>query len=111
MLIRFFFELRQEQLPVSITAFLALSRALAARLVSMQMDDFYYLARTSLIKDENLYDKLDRVFGRHFKGLEDIVQEIFGEIPEGWLAKQAEKLLPEEEKRKIQGLGGWGKLM
>ena len=111
MLVDFFFELRRAELPVSVTEFLTLVRGLEQRIASVSVDEFYYLARMSLVKDERHYDRFDRVFGHHFKGLETLFDEAYGEIPENWLRKQAQRHLSEEEKRRVEALGGWEKLM
>ncbi|HAI96505.1 MAG: VWA domain-containing protein [Cycloclasticus sp.] len=113
MFIAFFLDLRKAGLPVSITELLSLLRALEKRLSSFDIQAFYYLSRTALVKDERYYDRFDQVFSETFNGLESdhSLEEIFSQIPEEWLRKQAEKLLSEEEKQKIQSLGGWEKLM
>ena len=76
-----------------------------------RVDDFYYLSRASLVKDERNLDKFDRVFAEVFKGIEALDEAIDEEIPEEWLRKLAEKMLTEEEKAKIEALGGWEKVM
>ncbi|MGB0238192.1 MAG: vWA domain-containing protein [Cycloclasticus sp.] len=113
MFIAFFLDLRKAGLPVSITELFSLLRALEKRLSSFDIQAFYYLSRTALVKDERYYDRFDQVFSETFNGLESdhSLEEIFSQIPEEWLRKQAEKLLSEEEKQKIQSLGGWEKLM
>jgi uncharacterized protein with von Willebrand factor type A (vWA) domain len=111
MLISFFFLLREGGLKVSITEFLTLLELLKQRVIRFNIDEFYYLSRACLVKDEALYDRFDRVFSAHFKG----VQELFGpetaDLPEEWLRRQIELGLSEEEKAKIEALGGWEKLM
>ncbi|HYW91086.1 MAG TPA: VWA domain-containing protein [Gammaproteobacteria bacterium] len=112
MLIDFFFTLRGAGLPVSITEYLTMLEALKARIVSCSVDDFYFLARASLIKDETQYDKFDRVFGAYFRGIEDLARlMVEKEIPADWLARQAELNLSDEEKAMIESMGGWDKLM
>src|SRR6185312_8437960 len=71
----------------------------------------YYLGRSVLVKDERHLDRFDRVFGEFFKGLEPQEGDLMRELPEEWLRKMAEKLLTEEEKKQIEALGGWEKLM
>ncbi|ATI03112.1 MULTISPECIES: VWA domain-containing protein [Cycloclasticus] len=113
MFISFFFNLRKAGLPVSITELLSLLSALDKRLASFNIQAFYYLSRTALVKDERYYDRFDQVFAETFDGLEydHALEGVFNQIPEEWLRKQAEKLLSEEEKQKIQSLGGWEELM
>jgi len=109
MFVNFFLELRQAKVPVSLREFLTLLEAMKANLAAYSVDDFYYLSRAILVKDERNLDKFDRVFGQHFKGLESI-GDAGVQIPEEWLRKLAEKLLTEEELKKLQALG-WEKLM
>ena len=113
MFIAFFLDLRKAGLPVTITELLSLLSALEKRISSFDIQAFYYLSRTALVKDERYYDRFDQVFAETFNGLEydHSLEEVFSQIPEEWLRKQAEKLLSEEEKQKIQSLGGWEKLM
>jgi uncharacterized protein with von Willebrand factor type A (vWA) domain len=105
MFINFFLELRQ----VSLREYLTLLEAMKQNLAAYSVDDFYYLSRAALVKDERNLDKFDRVFGHHFKGLE-IIGDAGVEIPEEWLRKLAEKLLTADELKKLQALG-WDKLM
>lgn len=112
MFIHFFAELRAAKIPVSLREYLMLMEALKADLANKSVEDFYYLSRSALIKDEINLDKFDRVFSATFKGLEslsDAVEET--PIPEEWLKKLAEKYLSEEEKAQIEALGGFEKLM
>ena len=111
MLVEFFLKLRSAGVPVSITEFLTLLEALAQRVAGLSVDDFYYLARASLVKDERQFDRFDRVFGAHFKGLEELFYELFAEIPEQWLRRNVDRVFGEEEKRRIEALGGWEKLL
>ncbi|HWG79161.1 MAG TPA: VWA domain-containing protein [Stellaceae bacterium] len=110
MFARFFLELRQAKVPVSLREYLMLLEAMKQNLAAYSVDEFYYLARAALVKDERNLDKFDRVFGHHFRGL-DTPGEPAAEIPEEWLRKLAEKLLTEEEKKQIEAMGGWEKLM
>jgi uncharacterized protein len=110
MFINFFLELRQAKVPVSLREYLTLLEAMRLNLAEFSVDDFYYLSRSALVKDERNLDKFDRVFGHHFKGLETIT-DAGVEIPEEWLRKLAEKLLTPEELKQIQALGGLDKLM
>ena len=106
----FFLELRQARVPVSLREYLTLLEAMKQNLAAYSVEDFYYLARTALVKDERNLDKFDRVFGHHFKGIESLA-EAGVEIPEEWLRKLAEKLLTDEEMKQIQALGGLEKLL
>jgi uncharacterized protein with von Willebrand factor type A (vWA) domain len=110
MLIEFFLKLKQGGVPVSIKEFLVLIEAMAKRVAFGAMEEFYYLARICLVKDEKFYDRYDRVFAAYFKGIVE-VEEIAILIPEEWLKKLAEKVLTEEEKSLIEALGGWDQLM
>ncbi len=111
MLTRFFTELRAAKVPVSIKEYLALLGAMEAGCASGRVEDFYYLARLSLVKDERHFDRFDRVFGSVFKGLELMSEAIEAEIPEDWLRAVSALYLTEEEKAKIDELGGWEKIM
>jgi uncharacterized protein with von Willebrand factor type A (vWA) domain len=110
-LIQFFFLLREGGLKVSITEFLTLMEVLEKRIAGYSVEEFYYLARACLVKDEALYDRFDRVFSAHFKGIQDLFGEDVTEIPEDWLRRQFELGLSDEEKALIESLGGWDKLM
>ncbi len=110
MFINFLLELRQAKVPASLKEFLTLMEAMKQNVAAYSVDDFYYLARASLVKDERHLDKFDRVFGHCFKGLE-APTEAQVEIPAEWLKKLGEKVLTEDEKRQIEALGGWEKLM
>ena len=111
MLIRFFFMLREGGLKVSITEFLTLLEVLEKRVCGYSVDEFYYLSRASLVKDEEYYDRFDRVFSEHFKGIKAIFGDDDAEIPEDWLRRHYERLLSDEEKAMVESLGGWEKLM
>jgi uncharacterized protein len=111
MLIPFFYKLREGGVPVSLTEFLMLLESLDADLAASSAENFYYLSRACLVKDERHYDRFDRVFAAYFKGIEDVFKTLTAKIPEEWLKKLAEKILSEEEKAKVQSLGGWDKLM
>jgi len=111
MFTRFFLALRDAKLPVSITEYLTLMQAMQAGLADYSLEGFYHLSRGCLVKDERNFDKFDRVFSKHFEGMESLLEGIEAEIPEEWLRSLGERLLTEEEKRAIQALGGWDKLM
>ncbi|MFZ2870167.1 vWA domain-containing protein [Zavarzinia sp.] len=111
MFINFFYELKNAKIPVTLKEYLTLLEALKAGVASYSVDDFYYLSRATLVKDERNIDKFDRVFGTVFKGLESVAEGSTVEIPEEWLRKLAEKTLTDEEKALIESLGGFEKLM
>ena len=111
MLINFFLALKKARIPVSITELLHLLEGLKARLVYANIDDFYYLSRMALVKDERHYDKFDRAFGIYFKGLEDLTEMISSLIPDEFLRREFEKSLSKEELEKIKSLGGLEKLI
>ena len=111
MLLNFFNGLRNGGVPVSIREFLDLLAALEQRIVFADIDEFYYLSRAILVKDEKYFDKFDRAFGAYFKDIESLDDIIEALIPEEWLRKEFEKFLSEEEKAKIQSLGGLDKLI
>src|SRR5215831_15704889 len=111
MFLQFFTSLREAQVPVTLREYLTLMEALDADLAEQSVENFYYLSRAALVKDERNLDKFDRVFGAVFKGLEspqDAVEK--AEIPAEWLKKLAEKYLTEEERKQIEAMG-WDKLM
>ena len=110
MFIDFFLKLREAHIPVSLREYLTLIEAVNAGLANYDVLNFYYLSRATMVKDERNLDKFDRVFGEVFKGIETNNNEVL-EIPEEWLRKLAEKVLTEEEKKQIEALGGWKKLM
>ena len=115
MLIDFFYTLRAAKLPVSVKEFLMLLDALKANVVgpsnpdACSMDDFYYLARTALVKDEKHFDKFDRAFAAYFKGA-DSIADFTQPIPADWLRQELERLLSEEQKAKAPKLD-WDELM
>src|SRR5258705_957915 len=84
--------------------------AMQKRVAAFDIEEFYFLARTSLVKDERHLDRFDRVFGHCFKGIETPTDPQT-ELPEEWLKKLGERYLTDEEKAQIEALGGWEKLM
>src|SRR5687767_4181503 len=110
MLIEFFLKVKQGGVPVSIREFLTLLEAMEKEVAFGYVEDFYYLARTCLVKDEKYFDRFDRVFAAYFKGIVE-VDALALLIPEEWLKKLTEKYLTDEEKKLIESLGGWEKLM
>ncbi len=113
MLIKFFYTLRAAKLPVSVGEFLALLEGLKAGVIGAEgaasVDDFYYLARTTLVKNETLYDKFDRAFSAYFKGVE-LLTDFSKDVPLEWLRKHLELELTPEQKAQIEKLG-WDELM
>jgi uncharacterized protein len=111
MFVAFFHELKTAGVPVTLREYLTLMEAMEKDLAGRRVEDFYYLARTALVKDERNLDKFDRVFGHVFKGLELMSEPLSAEIPAEWLKKLAEKYLTEEEKKQIEAIGGLDKLL
>ncbi|HAH79865.1 MAG TPA: hypothetical protein DCL88_01470 [Gammaproteobacteria bacterium] len=111
MLINFFLTLRKYKLPVTIRELMDLISALQHRLVYANVDDFYLLSRTALVKDEKNYDKFDRAFSAYFKGLEDLNGLLESLIPDEWLRHEFEKSLTPEDLKQIESLGGLEKLI
>ena len=111
MFVAFFHELKIAGVPVTLREYLTLMEAMEKDLAGRRVEDFYYLARTALVKDERNLDKFDRVFGHVFKGLDLITDPLTAEIPAKWLKKLAEKYLTEEEKKEIEAIGGLDKLL
>jgi uncharacterized protein with von Willebrand factor type A (vWA) domain len=109
MLIDFFFTLRDAKVPVTIKEFLTLLEALQKQVIAPSLDEFYYLARLTLVKDEAHFDKFDRAFGAFFKGIETVFDEK-ADIPLDWLIKRLERELTPEQKAELQKLG-YDKLM
>ena len=111
MLINFFFTLRKYKLPVTIRELMDLLQGLKSQLVYANLDDFYLLSRTALVKDEKNYDKFDRAFSAYFKGLEDLHGLLESLIPDEWLRHEFEKSLSPEDLKEIESLGGLEKLI
>ena len=111
MLINFFLTLRKYKLPVTIRELMDLLRAMEFRVVYANIDDFYLLSRTCLVKDEKNYDKFDRAFSAYFKGLEDLHGMLESLIPDEWLRREFEKSLTPEELEQLESLGGLEKLI
>ena len=114
MFLPFFEHLRKAGLPVSLREYLTFLEAMRANLVIYDVEGFYYLARSAMVKDERLIDRFDRAFAASFSGLEDItMQDVLDavDLPADWLEKMAEKHLSPEEKAEIEALGGFDKLM
>ena len=114
MFLPFFDNLRKVGVPVSLREFLSFLEGMSAGLVTYEIEGFYYLARTAMVKDERNLDRFDVAFSQTFKGIEEIPNDAVLnalDLPEDWLRKMAEKHLSEEEKAQIEALGGFDKLM
>jgi uncharacterized protein with von Willebrand factor type A (vWA) domain len=109
-LIGFFLHLRAFRLPVSTREFLTLLEALAKRVVAGSIDEFHALARMTLVKDEQHFDRFDLAFASYFKGI-DAVFDVRGEVPAEWLRREFERQLSDEDRRRIAALGGLDKLL
>ncbi|MBL8884421.1 MAG: VWA domain-containing protein [Hyphomicrobium sp.] len=107
----FFHELKAAKLPVTLKEYLTLLEAVEAGVAGQRVEDFYYLARAALVKDERNLDRFDQVFGHVFKGLDLMADAGTAEIPEDWLRLVSALHLSEEDKKKIEELGGWDKIM
>ena len=106
-----FHELKAARLPVTLKEYLTLLEAVEAGVAGQRVEDFYYLARTALVKDERNLDRFDQVFGHVFKGLDLLADASAAEIPEEWLRLVSALHLSDEDKQKIAELGGWEKIM
>jgi uncharacterized protein with von Willebrand factor type A (vWA) domain len=111
MLIPFFYLLRDGGVKTSITELLTLLEALKKGIAGQSVDDFYFLARTCLVKDESQLDRFDRIFAAYFKGIEDTLADLLEDVPDEWLRRQVELFLTDEEKAQIEALGGFETLM
>ncbi|MBS0490267.1 MULTISPECIES: VWA domain-containing protein [unclassified Phenylobacterium] len=111
MFMRFFTELREAKVPVTLKEYLMLMEALDKVVIDRSVEDFYFLSRSALVKDEKNLDKFDQVFSHVFKGLEKVEGAGAADIPAEWLRKISEKFLTEEEKAQIEAMGGFDKLM
>ena len=111
MLFTFFFTVREAGVKAALSEFLMLLEALSKNVAIFSLDDFYHLSRAALVKDESQYDRFDRAFAAYFKGIEAVTGELFESIPEDWLKQQMDRHFTDEEKAKIQALGGLDKLM
>jgi uncharacterized protein len=110
MLINFFFHLKTAKVPVSIKEFLMLLEGMQKKVIGNSVDEFYVLARATLVKDERNFDKFDRAFGSYFKGIENI-KGIDIDVPLDWLKRQFQREFTAEEKAAIEAMGGIDKLM
>jgi uncharacterized protein with von Willebrand factor type A (vWA) domain len=111
MLTKFFFMLRDGGMEPSITELLILLEAMKKGVTGHSVEDFYFLSRACLVKDESKFDRYDKIFAAHFQGIEDAFKALVEELPEDWLQKQAELMLTEEERKQIEAMGGFEALM
>jgi uncharacterized protein with von Willebrand factor type A (vWA) domain len=111
MLIPFFYQLRDGGMKTSITELLTLLEAMRRGVAGHSVDDFYYLARACLVKDESQLDRFDRIFSAYFRGVEDSLADLIKDVPEDWLRREAELYLSDEERARVESLGGFEALM
>ena len=111
MFVDFFYTLRDAGVPTTAKEFLGFLEAMDKRVIDPDVDDFYFLARTTLVKDERYIDAFDKAFTHFFKGAEKFLALSLKEIPEEWMRGALEKLFTEEEIAQIKSLGGWEAVM
>lgn len=107
----FFKELRDARIPVTLKEYLSLLEAVGADAAGRRVEDFYYLSRAVLVKDERHLDRFDQVFGHVFKGLDLMGEAETVHIPEEWLRAVSSLYLTDDEKAQIEALGGWEAIM
>jgi len=110
MLIDFFYTLRDAKLPVSVNEYLTLVEALKERVIAPSLDEFYYLARLALVKDEQYFDRFDQAFGAYFRGA-DAKASLAFDVPGDWLKKRIERDFTPEQKARVEALGGLDALL
>jgi uncharacterized protein with von Willebrand factor type A (vWA) domain len=110
MLIDFFLHLRVSKLPVSIKEFLMLLEAMGKQVIGPSIDEFYFLARATMVKDERNFDKFDKAFGAYFKGVSALPTDAF-DFPLDWLKRMSQREFTAEEKAAIEAMGGLDKLI
>ncbi len=103
--------LREGGMKTSVTELLTLHEAMKSGLAGHSVDDFYFLARATLVKNEAHLDRFDRIFGAYFKGADDSLTDLMQDVPEEWLRRQAELSLSEQERKLIESMGGFEELM
>jgi uncharacterized protein with von Willebrand factor type A (vWA) domain len=114
MFIPFFLDLKAARIPVTLREFLTLLEGCEAGIATYDVEAFYFLARSILVKDERFIDRFDQVFSKVFRGVDAVSGDgavAVAELPEEWLRKLAERHLSEEDKRLVEALGGFEKLM
>jgi len=109
--IAFLHQLKESGVPVSIKEYLDFIAGLDAGVTNLDTNSFYHFAKASLVKDERHFDRFDKTFAKFFEGALEIGEEILKSIPEDWVKDALQKQLTEEEKEKIESLGGWDKLL
>lgn len=105
MLVDFFFNLKNAKIPVSVREFLTLLEAMKKSVIEPSIDQFYHLAKMTLVKDESNFDKFDRAFGAYFQGVEKLIA-LNPDIPLDWLEQKIKRELSAEEKAAIEKMGG-----
>ena len=114
MFLEFFFKLKNARIPVSLNEFFTFLESIKLDFIEYDVNKFYYLARTSLIKDERLIDRFDVIFGQYFKGIESIkLDDILDHlnVPKEWVQKMLDKHFSKQEMEDIKALGGFDELM
>ncbi|MEO0614799.1 MAG: VWA domain-containing protein [Pseudomonadota bacterium] len=111
MLTRFFYMLREGGMRTSVTELLTLLGAMKQGLAGTSVDDFYYLSRSCLVKDETQFDRYDKIFAAHFRGIEDAFRSLIADVPEDWIRQLGTLDLTDEERAEIESLGGFDEIM
>ena len=109
MFLDFFLLLKNQGIPVTIKEYLNLLEGIDKKVIDRNVDNFYYLCKAVLVKQEKHLDRFDQLFGLYFKGIETITDEELFNIPKQWLDRNAEKLLSPQEMEKIKSMGGLDK--
>ena len=111
MFMRFFSELKAAKVPVTLKEYLMLMEGMDKSVIDRRVEDFYYLSRAVLVKDEKYLDRFDVVFGHVFKGLDLLQVEQVKDIPTEWLKRLTDSFLTDEEKKQIEDMGGFEKMI
>lgn len=111
MMIRFFYMLREAGIKTSVTELLTLLEGMREGLAGTSVEQFYFLSRACMVKDETQFDRFDKVFAAHFHGIEQAFADLAANVPDDWLQHIASLNLTEEEREKIESLGGFDELM
>ncbi|MEL6447629.1 MAG: VWA domain-containing protein [Pseudomonadota bacterium] len=111
MLTRFFYMLREGGMKTSVTELLTLLGAMKQGLAGTSVDDFYYLSRSCLVKDETQFDRYDKIFAAHFRGIEDAFRSLIADVPDDWIRQLGTLDLTDEERAEIESLGGFDEIM